>query len=242
MLTFSLFGQTISFPRQGLALLALIPIWLYLGEQGRKSKWFQYFCYAFYPVHMLVVAVIAGNASPKLLMVLLVPAVCVLLWRVLGEKAKTALKKWSDKNLTKLLVDVAVVLLVAAPVVSLFSPVPDEVWIQYLEDQAALNQFKEDGMKDWLVTTDVRLVEEWYHLYEESTPTEKQSKFVAYSQPFPSYYVMFRQGDQLVAYFMVTEREVLFAKLLQGEKYVGYTPHNPYFNQAGELFAAISNG
>uniref|UniRef100_UPI0025A05928 TraX family protein n=1 Tax=Klebsiella pneumoniae TaxID=573 RepID=UPI0025A05928 len=83
VLTFSLFGQTISFPRQGLAVLALIPIWLYRGEQGRKTRWFQYFCYAFYPVHMLIVAVLAGNASPGLLPVLFVPAACVLLWRVM---------------------------------------------------------------------------------------------------------------------------------------------------------------
>ena len=40
--------------QQGLALLALIPIWLYRGEQGYHSKWFQYFQYAFYPGHLLV--------------------------------------------------------------------------------------------------------------------------------------------------------------------------------------------
>ena len=36
------------------ALLALVPIWLYRGRQGRHSKPFQYACYAFYPVHMLL--------------------------------------------------------------------------------------------------------------------------------------------------------------------------------------------
>lgn len=40
--------------QQGLALLAIIPIWLYQGRKGFKSKWFQYICYAFYPIHMLV--------------------------------------------------------------------------------------------------------------------------------------------------------------------------------------------
>mgnify|MGYP000794559919 CR=1 FL=1 len=42
------------FAQQGFALLALVPIWLYRGRQGCHSKPFQYACYAFYPVHMLL--------------------------------------------------------------------------------------------------------------------------------------------------------------------------------------------
>lgn len=53
-----LFGNTIEFATQGFAVLALIPIWLYNGRQGRKSKAIQYGFYAFYPVHMLVLALI----------------------------------------------------------------------------------------------------------------------------------------------------------------------------------------
>jgi hypothetical protein len=49
---------TFFFTRQGLALLALIPIWLYRGRQGYHSKWFQYVCYGFYPVHLLIIGVI----------------------------------------------------------------------------------------------------------------------------------------------------------------------------------------
>lgn len=49
-----LFGMEFELCQQGLALLALIPIWLYRGRQGCHSKPFQYACYAFYPVHMLV--------------------------------------------------------------------------------------------------------------------------------------------------------------------------------------------
>ena len=41
-------------PRQALALLALIPIWLYRGKQGHHSRTFQYICYAFYPLHLLI--------------------------------------------------------------------------------------------------------------------------------------------------------------------------------------------
>jgi hypothetical protein len=51
---FSLFGTTLSIHRQGFALLALIPIWLYRGKQGHHSRAFQYGCYLFYPVHLLV--------------------------------------------------------------------------------------------------------------------------------------------------------------------------------------------
>ncbi len=40
--------------QQALALLSFIPIWLYQGKQGYHTKAFQYFCYAFYPAHMLV--------------------------------------------------------------------------------------------------------------------------------------------------------------------------------------------
>ena len=53
-----LLGMDIEICQQGLAMLALIPIWLYRGRQGYHSKPFQYTCYAFYPVHMLVLVLI----------------------------------------------------------------------------------------------------------------------------------------------------------------------------------------
>ncbi|MGN0447008.1 MAG: TraX family protein [Acutalibacteraceae bacterium] len=49
-----LFGFEFQIVQQGLALLALIPIWLYKGEQGYHSKPFKYFCYGFYPAHLLI--------------------------------------------------------------------------------------------------------------------------------------------------------------------------------------------
>lgn len=51
---FTLFGRIFEIPQQGFALLSLIPIWLYRGRQGFRNKAFGYFCYAFYPVHMLL--------------------------------------------------------------------------------------------------------------------------------------------------------------------------------------------
>lgn len=53
-----LFGRTIFIHRQGFALLALIPIWLYRGKQGYHSKILQYVYYAFYPVHLLILGLI----------------------------------------------------------------------------------------------------------------------------------------------------------------------------------------
>lgn len=54
----TLFGETHFWVRQGFALLALIPIWLYRGKEGYKSKTLQYIYYGFYPVHLLVLALI----------------------------------------------------------------------------------------------------------------------------------------------------------------------------------------
>ena len=57
-----LLGMEFELCQQGLALLALIPIWLYRGRQGYHSKPFQFICYAIYPVHMqLLVAVLNFN-------------------------------------------------------------------------------------------------------------------------------------------------------------------------------------
>ena len=45
-------------PLQSIGILSLIPIWLYNGERGIKSKKLQYMFYWFYPVHMLVIYLI----------------------------------------------------------------------------------------------------------------------------------------------------------------------------------------
>jgi len=55
---FQFFGNTYFLARQSFAMLALIPIWLYRGKQGHHSKAFQYFCYAFYPLHLLVLGLL----------------------------------------------------------------------------------------------------------------------------------------------------------------------------------------
>lgn len=53
-----MFGFELEIMQQGFALFALIPIWLYQGKQGIHNKIFQYFCYAFYPAHMLILFLI----------------------------------------------------------------------------------------------------------------------------------------------------------------------------------------
>lgn len=54
-----IFGHKMEIVQQGLAMLSLAFIWLYKGRQGKKSKVFQYFCYAFYPAHMLILWLIS---------------------------------------------------------------------------------------------------------------------------------------------------------------------------------------
>ena len=58
MLSVPVAGHVLEFDQQALAVLALIPIWLYNGRQGYHSKPFQYACYAFYPVHMLILSLV----------------------------------------------------------------------------------------------------------------------------------------------------------------------------------------
>ena len=54
----SLGGATWFLSRQGIALLALIPIWLYRGKQGYHSKMLQFVYYAFYPLHLLILGIL----------------------------------------------------------------------------------------------------------------------------------------------------------------------------------------
>ena len=51
--TITLLGHEFEIVQQGLAVLSLLPIWLYRGRQGFHARWFQRLCYAFYPLHML---------------------------------------------------------------------------------------------------------------------------------------------------------------------------------------------
>ncbi len=46
------------FPLQGFAVLAILPIWLYNGRKGYDAAWFRWFCYGFYPVHMLILGLL----------------------------------------------------------------------------------------------------------------------------------------------------------------------------------------
>ena len=55
----NILGQEVFLSRQSFALFALIPIWLYRGRQGHRSRVFRNVCYAFYPVHMVVLSLIA---------------------------------------------------------------------------------------------------------------------------------------------------------------------------------------
>ena len=54
----NLFGNTYFLVRQGFAVLALIPIWLYRGKQGYYNKYLKALYYGFYPVHLLILGLI----------------------------------------------------------------------------------------------------------------------------------------------------------------------------------------
>ena len=54
-----LMGHEFFFPTQGFAIFALVFIWLYKGRQGPHNKVIQYSCYAFYPVHILILSLLA---------------------------------------------------------------------------------------------------------------------------------------------------------------------------------------
>lgn len=51
---FTLLGHPVSLCQQGLAVLALLPIWLYNGKPGGQSRVVRRVCYVFYPAHLLV--------------------------------------------------------------------------------------------------------------------------------------------------------------------------------------------
>lgn len=53
-----IFGIAVEIPTQAFAVLSLIPIWLYGGRKGISNKFLQYGFYAFYPVHMIILALI----------------------------------------------------------------------------------------------------------------------------------------------------------------------------------------
>lgn len=58
---FQALGRLWVIQQQGLALLALIPIWCYRGRKGGQTGAFRIFCYLFYPAHMLLLALIRSG-------------------------------------------------------------------------------------------------------------------------------------------------------------------------------------
>lgn len=54
----TVFGRTFEVVVEAFGIFALIPIWFYKGRQGHHSKAFKYFCYSFYPAHILILVLI----------------------------------------------------------------------------------------------------------------------------------------------------------------------------------------
>lgn len=55
----TLWGYTFNFPQQGVAVLALLFIWLYKGKQGPHGRGIQAVYYFFYPAHILLLVVLS---------------------------------------------------------------------------------------------------------------------------------------------------------------------------------------
>ncbi len=53
------FRSCLEISEQGLALLCLPLLWCYHGRQGAHNRKIQLACYAFYPVHMLVLGILS---------------------------------------------------------------------------------------------------------------------------------------------------------------------------------------
>lgn len=54
-------GYDFELIQQGVALLSLALIWLYHGRQGLHGRVFRWFCYLFYPVHMLALIILRSK-------------------------------------------------------------------------------------------------------------------------------------------------------------------------------------
>lgn len=50
----NVFGKNYEVVVESFSIIGLIPIWLYNGQKGIKSKGFKYLCYSFYPAHIAI--------------------------------------------------------------------------------------------------------------------------------------------------------------------------------------------
>ena len=235
ILEFTLFGQSVSFSRQGFAVLALIPIWLYRGRQGYHSKWLQYLNYSFYPGHALVIAVLAGMASPKVLLAFPAAAAVVLVWRLMGEKMQSVMKRLFGGPIFWVAAAIATVALMLAPYRHTTDLPVDRVNVFYYKSSWA----HQNGEYTSASFTNPKDIEAWIAFREEAAPEEKQTDFTTMASAYPHYEIYYINGSTVLEGLFVTQRESVFARENSGKgKSVGYTPLNPYFKQAAEMMGA----
>lgn len=58
VLSYSFFGHSFEITQQAFAVLSLIFIWMYNGQKGSDNKYIRAFGYWFYPLHMMILALI----------------------------------------------------------------------------------------------------------------------------------------------------------------------------------------
>ena len=239
-LALSLFGHTFSMPRQGLAVLALIPIWLYRGRQGYRSKLLQYCNYAFYPAHMIVIAVITDAASLWTLLVFLIPPLGALIWRCMGETGKTAVRLKLEELEGPAIALAAILgvamLLIVAPFLSLLDSSVDTVTIEYIEN---LQDMRRGAYTCAVTRKDEDVIEDWLAFSEIAAPKEERHLANGWSEPFPAYVAEFRRGRTLISQLWITRRETIVMDRKGTAMYVGYIPLNPYYQQAADMMAEL---
>lgn len=54
----NIFGKEVHILRQSIAMISLVPIWLYNDKQGYYNKYIKYLYYSFYPCHILIILAI----------------------------------------------------------------------------------------------------------------------------------------------------------------------------------------
>lgn len=120
---------------------------------------------------------------------------------------------------------------------------PDTVTVKYIADAATANLAAaktnlDIGFTEVASSQDAEVIEKWLDLMDEAIEDKRSTELRAYSVTFPCYLVEFRDNRVVKKYYVVTTKDVASSQAL-GQKYVGYDPQNPFYDQAAELMETM---